>query len=57
VGSWISKNKPAYKYLSESARHFYMAEELVDLLVNAGFKQVTVKRLLFGAAAIHLAVK
>jgi len=57
VGSWISKNRPAYKYLSESARHFYTAEELVDLLVNAGFKQVTVKRLLFGAAAIHLAVK
>jgi demethylmenaquinone methyltransferase/2-methoxy-6-polyprenyl-1,4-benzoquinol methylase len=57
VGSWISKNRPAYKYLSESARHFYMAEELVDLLLNAGFKQVNVKRLLFGAAAIHLAVK
>jgi len=57
VGSWISKNKPAYKYLSESARHFYTAEEVVDLLVNAGFKRVTVKRLLFGAAAIHIAVK
>jgi ubiquinone/menaquinone biosynthesis C-methylase UbiE len=43
--------------LSESARHFYTAGELTDLLMNVGFKQVTVKRLLFGAAAIHLAVK
>jgi demethylmenaquinone methyltransferase / 2-methoxy-6-polyprenyl-1,4-benzoquinol methylase len=57
VGYWISKNKPAYRYLSESARHFYTAGELADLLMNVGFKQVTVKRLLFGAAAIHLAVK
>jgi demethylmenaquinone methyltransferase/2-methoxy-6-polyprenyl-1,4-benzoquinol methylase len=57
VGSWISKNRPAYKYLSESARRFYTAEELANLLVNAGFKQVTAKRLLFGAAAIHTATK
>ncbi len=57
VGSWISKNRPAYKYLSESARHFYTAGELADLLMNAGFKQVTAKRLLFGAAAIHTATK
>jgi len=57
VGSWISKNRPAYKYLSESARNFYTAEELSDLLVNAGFNKVTFKRLLFGATAIHIAVK
>jgi demethylmenaquinone methyltransferase/2-methoxy-6-polyprenyl-1,4-benzoquinol methylase len=57
VGSWISKNKPAYKYLSESARHFYTAGELTDLLMAAGFKQVILKRLFFGAAAIHVAVK
>jgi demethylmenaquinone methyltransferase/2-methoxy-6-polyprenyl-1,4-benzoquinol methylase len=57
VGYWISKNRPAYKYLSESARRFYTAEELGDLLVSAGFSRVTVKRLLFGVAAIHVAVK
>ena len=57
LGSWISKNRPAYKYLSESARNFYTAEELADLLVNAGFTKVQFKRLFFGAAAIHKAVK
>lgn len=57
MGSCLSKNRPAYKYLAESARNFYTAEELSDLLVNAGFKQVTFRRLFFGAAAIHIAVK
>lgn len=57
LGSWISKNRPAYKYLSESARNFYTAEELSDLLVKVGFKSVDFTRLFFGAAAIHKAVK
>jgi demethylmenaquinone methyltransferase/2-methoxy-6-polyprenyl-1,4-benzoquinol methylase len=57
LGSWISKNRPAYKYLTESARNFYTAEELSNLLVNAGFKSVEINRLFFGAAAIHRAVK
>jgi demethylmenaquinone methyltransferase / 2-methoxy-6-polyprenyl-1,4-benzoquinol methylase len=57
IGLWISRNRAAYKYLSESARNFYTAEELSNLLVNAGFRKVTFKRLLFGATAIHIAVK
>jgi demethylmenaquinone methyltransferase/2-methoxy-6-polyprenyl-1,4-benzoquinol methylase len=57
LGSWISKNRPAYKYLTESARNFYTAEDLSDLLVNVGFKSAEFKRLFFGAAAIHKAVK
>ncbi|MBN1643379.1 MAG: ubiquinone/menaquinone biosynthesis methyltransferase [Dehalococcoidales bacterium] len=57
MGSLISGNKPAYTYLSESARKFYNAEELVDLLIKTGFRKVSVKKLLFGATAIHTAVK
>lgn len=57
VGHLISKNRPAYRYLSESAARFYTAEELADLLAAAGFGMVTVKRLLFGAAAIHVATR
>jgi demethylmenaquinone methyltransferase/2-methoxy-6-polyprenyl-1,4-benzoquinol methylase len=57
VGVLISGNRPAYRYLSESSRRFYTAEELSDLLVNAGFSRVTAKRLLFGATAIHTATK
>jgi demethylmenaquinone methyltransferase / 2-methoxy-6-polyprenyl-1,4-benzoquinol methylase len=57
MGTFISKNKPAYTYLTESARNFYTAEELSDLLAQTGFSKVFVKRLLFGATAIHVAIK
>lgn len=57
MGSTLSKNKPAYKYLTESASKFYTAEELSDLLVKTGFSKVSIKRFLFGATAIHVAVK
>jgi demethylmenaquinone methyltransferase/2-methoxy-6-polyprenyl-1,4-benzoquinol methylase len=57
VGYWITKNRPAYKYLAESAQKFYTAEELGDLLVRAGFRSAKGQRLFFGVAAIHFAVK
>jgi demethylmenaquinone methyltransferase/2-methoxy-6-polyprenyl-1,4-benzoquinol methylase len=57
MGTFLSKNKPAYNYLTESARKFYTAEELSDLLAQAGFSAVTLKRLFFGATAIHIAIK
>jgi len=57
AGYLISGNREAYKYLAESAEHFYSAEEMVEYLVEAGFKQATAKRLFFGAAAIYIATK
>jgi demethylmenaquinone methyltransferase/2-methoxy-6-polyprenyl-1,4-benzoquinol methylase len=57
MGTYLSKNKAAYVYLTESASKFYTAEELSDLLAQSGFNAVTVKRLLFGATAIHVAIK
>ena len=57
MGAYLSKNKTAYNYLTESASKFYTAEELSDLLAQAGFRAVTIKRLLFGATAIHVAIK
>ena len=57
VGSWLSENKGAYSYLAESAANFYTAEEVKDMLLEAGFRQVLYRPLLFGAAGIHIAVK
>jgi demethylmenaquinone methyltransferase / 2-methoxy-6-polyprenyl-1,4-benzoquinol methylase len=57
MGTYLSKNKTAYNYLTESASKFFTAEEISDFLVKAGFSKVTVKRLLFGATAIHVAEK
>ena len=57
MGTLLSKNKAAYDYLTKSAGKFYTAEELADLLVKAGFSAASVKRMMFGATAIHVAIK
>jgi demethylmenaquinone methyltransferase/2-methoxy-6-polyprenyl-1,4-benzoquinol methylase len=56
-GLLISGNKAAYKYLVESAEHFFSAEEAQEFLIKAGFKQAAYKRLFFGAAAVYVAIK
>jgi demethylmenaquinone methyltransferase/2-methoxy-6-polyprenyl-1,4-benzoquinol methylase len=57
LGRIISGNSAAYQYLAESAANYYGADQLRDLLLKSGFSEVTFKRLFFGAAAIHVAVK
>jgi len=55
LGTLISRHRSAYRYLSESARGFYYADEVVDMLTAAGFADVRYRRLLGGVAAIHVA--
>lgn len=56
-GCWLSGNRNAYNYLTLSATRYYSPEELQEMLLKAGFRQVSFRRLFFGAAAIHVAVK
>lgn len=56
-GYLLSGNTGAYRYLAESALHFYSSEEMQQFLLKAGFKQATAERLFFGAAAIYTALK
>jgi len=53
VGSRISGSRAAYAYLAGTIPRFYGAEELADIMQQAGFGNVTFERLLFGVAAIH----
>ncbi len=57
VGSRMSGSMSGYLYLSKTIPKFYTAHELVDILRQAGFSDVTFKRLLFGVAAIHQGTK
>jgi demethylmenaquinone methyltransferase/2-methoxy-6-polyprenyl-1,4-benzoquinol methylase len=57
LGSRISGNKAAYKYLSNSVINYYTPEEVCDLLKPYGFSDVTYQPLTGGIAAIHVAVK
>jgi demethylmenaquinone methyltransferase/2-methoxy-6-polyprenyl-1,4-benzoquinol methylase len=57
VGYWLSGDRGAYHYFAESAAHFYAADELRGVLIEAGFSEVSFQPLLFGAVAIHRAIK
>ncbi|MBT0607280.1 bifunctional demethylmenaquinone methyltransferase/2-methoxy-6-polyprenyl-1,4-benzoquinol methylase UbiE [Aequorivita echinoideorum] len=57
VGKLFSKDKVAYKYLSESASVFPYGEKLNNILVKIGFKQVVNKPQTFGVATIYTATK
>jgi len=57
VGSRVSGNKAAYKYLSYSVINYYKPDEVCDLLKRYGFSEVTFKHLSGGISALHVAVK
>ncbi len=55
AGALLSGEKGAYRYLAESAAHFYSPPQVRELLLEAGFRQVDYRPLFFGAAGIHAA--
>lgn len=57
IGRLVSGSDTAYAYLSHSMRHFYSPGELAEIIRQSGFSEVSFKRMLFGAAAIHKAIK
>jgi demethylmenaquinone methyltransferase/2-methoxy-6-polyprenyl-1,4-benzoquinol methylase len=57
IGSRVSGNKAAYKYLIYSVINYYKPEEICKLLKDYGFSEVTFKRLAGGISALHVAVK
>ncbi len=57
VGSRLSGSMSGYIYLSKTIPKFYTAYELADIMHQAGFQNITFKRLLCGVAAIHQGTK
>ena len=57
IGSRISGSRDAYTYLATTIPRFYSAQELADVMLQAGFEKVTFQQYMFGAAAIHQAMK
>jgi len=55
IGALISGQRGAYKYLGHSAADYYNAEQVSDLLLNAGFRQTEHQTLLWGIAAVYTA--
>lgn len=57
LGGLISGHRAAYKYLAHSAIHYYTAEQVRQILMDAGFTTVNYRLLLGGVAAIWEAKK
>ncbi len=57
TGITISGSRAGYVYLSRTIPLFYNAEELADIMFQAGFKGVYFQKLFFGVAAIHQGIK
>ena len=57
IGTGISGSKSAYAYLASTIPKFYNAEELKQILTESGFQTIEYDNMLFGAAAIHSAIK
>jgi demethylmenaquinone methyltransferase/2-methoxy-6-polyprenyl-1,4-benzoquinol methylase len=57
IGSWISGNKTAYRYLANSVIDYYKPEEVATLLKGTGFAEVKHIPQMGGVAAIHIARK
>ena len=57
VGSWISKDKSAYKYLPESVEAFPSGNEFIRQLEKVGFKECKYFPLTFGIVSLYIAIK
>lgn len=57
LGRLLAGESEAYTYLPDSTQAFLSAEQLAARLVQAGFRQVGFRRLMFGTMAIHWGVK
>ena len=57
IGSLLSGNRSAYRYLTESAVRFYSPAAVREILMAAGFNDVRYHPLFFGAAGLHIATR
>lgn len=57
IGGLVSGSREAYSYLPESVQRFPDAEELVNRIREAGFREARYEHFTFGIVALHLGVR
>ena len=57
IGRVLSPNGHAYRYLSESVRHFHSPEAVTGFIEEARFEDVELRKFLGGAVCLHVARK
>ena len=53
IGKLVADDEDSYRYLAESIRKHPGQDELADMMVDAGFSNVTYRNLTGGVVAIH----
>lgn len=57
IGGLLARDPVAYRYLAESVANFHSPERVEELIQQAGFKQVRIRKFLNGAVCMHVAEK
>jgi demethylmenaquinone methyltransferase/2-methoxy-6-polyprenyl-1,4-benzoquinol methylase len=57
IAGWLSPNRGAYQYLSDSVRQFYPPTTIAKLIEEAGFRDVVMREFLRGSVCMHIATK
>jgi demethylmenaquinone methyltransferase/2-methoxy-6-polyprenyl-1,4-benzoquinol methylase len=57
MGKILTGDRAAYTYLPETTAHFLSAEVLAERIAQAGYRDITFVRRMFGSMAIHRAKK
>jgi demethylmenaquinone methyltransferase/2-methoxy-6-polyprenyl-1,4-benzoquinol methylase len=57
LGTLVTGDREAYRYLPDSTEGFLLAEELAERLSSAGFVEVGYQRLTFDTVALHWGVR
>jgi demethylmenaquinone methyltransferase/2-methoxy-6-polyprenyl-1,4-benzoquinol methylase len=57
LGSILAGDREAYTYLPDSVGNFMTANELADIMMNSGFKNVVIKKFALGSVAILVGEK
>ncbi len=57
IGGFLAGDHRAYRYLSDSVRQFHPPEKVSEIIRDAGFNRVTVRKFLCGAVCMHIAEK
>ena len=57
IGGLLAHDRSAYLYLAKSVENFHPPEHVAELLQEAGFLNVNIRRFLNGAVCMHVAEK
>ena len=57
IGGWISGDRSAYEYLPQSVLRFPAPDKFMEMMREAGFKNVTHKALTFGICRMYIGTK